>query len=168
MSEPLLVGFVPAAAILIIASQLPVLLGVATRGKNELYRAGWALAHVNHWQTQAIVIAALVSGMLLLGKRAHPLFPAILLAVIGVTLYSELAAYEGATVGTVGASFPPLTTSLPLGKLPRLIVPALVIALVGFTPRPRRRRRGWSYSTPSLMLPLPFAKNLPSSQPAPR
>ena len=132
MSEPLLVGFVPAAAILIIASQLPVLLGVATHGSNELYRAGWALAHVDDWQAQAIAIAAVVSGMLLLAKRAHPLFPAILVVVIAVTLYSKVAAYKGATVGTVGASFPPLTTSLPLGELPRLIVPALVIALVGF------------------------------------
>jgi SulP family sulfate permease len=132
MSEPLLVGFVPAAAILIVASQLPVVLGVDTRGENELYRAAWALARTDDWQVQAIAIAALVSGILLLGKRVHPFFPTALLAVVGVTLLSKLAGYDGATVGATGASFPPLTTSLPLADLPRLIVPAFVIALIGF------------------------------------
>jgi len=132
MSEPLLVGFVPAAAILIVASQLRVVLGVDTRGENELYRAGWALAQIDDWQVQAIAIAALVSGILLLGKRVHPVFPTTLLTVVGVTLWSKLAGYDGATVGTTEASFPPLTTSLPLVDLPRLIVPALVIALIGF------------------------------------
>jgi SulP family sulfate permease len=132
MSEPLLVGFVPAAALIIVASQLPVVLGVDTRGENDFYRAAWALAHVDGWQVEAIAIAALVSGILLLGKRVHPLLPTTLLTVVGVTLYSKLAGYDGATVGTTEASVPPLTTSLPLGELPRLIVPALVIALIGF------------------------------------
>jgi SulP family sulfate permease len=46
ISEPLMVGFVPAAAIPIVASQLPLALGVHARGTNELYRAGWSLEHV--------------------------------------------------------------------------------------------------------------------------
>ena len=132
MSQPLLVGFVPGAAILIIASQLPVALGADARGTNALYRAGWALAHAGNWHVDAIAIAALASLVLLLGRRIHPLFPAVLLVVVAAALYSTLAAYGGATVGTTHASVPPLTTSLPLGDLPRLIVPALVIALIGF------------------------------------
>jgi sulfate permease, SulP family len=36
MSQPLLLGFVPAAAMIIVASQLPVALGVSTHGRNEL------------------------------------------------------------------------------------------------------------------------------------
>jgi sulfate permease, SulP family len=132
MSQPLLVGFVPGAAILIIASQLPVALGAEARGTNELYRAGWALAHTGDWHVEAIAIAALASLLLVLGRRVHPLFPAVLLVVIAAALYSKLAGYGAATVGTTDASFPPLTTSLPLGDLLRLIVPALVIALIGF------------------------------------
>ena len=132
MSQPLLVGFVPGAAILIIASQLPVALGADARGTNEFYRAGWALAHVGDWHVEAIAIAALSSLLLLLGRRVHPLFPAVLVVVVGAGLYSKLAGYGSATVGTTDARFPPLTTSLPLGDLVRLIVPALVIALIGF------------------------------------
>ena len=132
MSQPLLVGFVPAAAILIIASQVPVVLGADAHGTNELYRAGWALAHAGEWQVEALVIAALTCLLLLLGRPIHPLFPAVLLVVVGAAIYSKLSGYGGATVGPTHASFPPLTTSLPLGDLPRLILPALVIALIGF------------------------------------
>ena len=132
MSQPLLVGFVPAAAILIVASQLPIALGIETRGENPLYRAGWALAHAGGWQLEAIVMAALASLVLLLGRPIHPLFPATLIAVVGATLYSKLAGYGGGTVGATNASFPPVTTSLPLADLPQLILPAFVIALIGF------------------------------------
>jgi SulP family sulfate permease len=132
MSQPLLVGFVPAAAILIVASQLPVALGIRTHGHNELYRAGWALAHVGDWRADAIVIAALVAVVLLLTRRVHPLFPGVLLAVAAAIVYSKVAGYGGAKLGTIDAGLPPLTRSLPLGDLQRLVVPALVIALLGF------------------------------------
>ncbi len=132
MSQPLLVGFVPAAAILIVASQLPVALGVHARGDNELSRAGWALAHAGDWRLESIVVALAVSALLLAGRRVHPLFPGVLLAVAAAALYSELAGYGGPTLGAVDAGLPPLTRSLPLGELPHLIVPAVVIALVGF------------------------------------
>jgi sulfate permease, SulP family len=132
MSQPLLVGFVPAAAILIVASQLPVGLGVQTHGHHELYRAGWALGHVGDWRVGAIAISLFTAAVLLLGRRIHPLFPGVLLAVVAAVAYAKVAGYGGATLGTVHAGLPPLTRSLPLGKLPQLVVPAFVIALLGF------------------------------------
>jgi len=132
MSQPLLVGFVPGAAILIVASQLPVALGTRGHGHNELYRAGWALAHVGTWRLSALAVALAVSAALLVSKRLHPLFPGVLLAVVAAILYSKLAGYGGATLGHVHACLPPLTRWLPLGDLPRLVVPAFVIALLGF------------------------------------
>ncbi|HSP74363.1 MAG TPA: SulP family inorganic anion transporter, partial [Gaiellaceae bacterium] len=132
MSQPLLVGFVPAAAILIVASQLPVALGAHGHGHNELYRAGWALAHVGGWSASAIAIALVVSALLLVSKRIHPLFPGVLLAVVAAILYSKLSGYGGAKLGSIHAGLPPLTRSLPLGDLAKLIVPAFVIALLGF------------------------------------
>lgn len=132
MSQPLLVGFVPAAAILIVASQLPVALGVDAHGHHELYRAGWALAHAGDWSTAALLIALFAAGVLLLGKRVHPLFPGVLLAVVAALVYSKVTGYAGATLGAVHAGLPPLTRSLPFGDLADLIVPAFVIALLGF------------------------------------
>jgi SulP family sulfate permease len=133
MSQPLLVGFVPAAAILIVASQLPVLLGVVDpAGRHELYRAGWSLAHVGDWHAAAIFVALFASAVLLFGKRVHPLFPGVLLAVVAAILYSEVVGYHGAKLGSVHAGLPPFTTSFSLGDLSQLVVPALVIALLGF------------------------------------
>lgn len=130
MSQPLLVGFMPAAAILIIASQLPVALGAHAQGRNDLYRAGWALAHAGDWRRSAIAI--FISAVILLGKRIHPVFPGVLVAIVAAILYSKFASYGGAKLGTIHVGFPPLTRSLPFNNLPQLILPALVIALLGF------------------------------------
>ncbi len=70
--------------------------------------------------------------VLLIGKRVHPLFPGVLAAVVGAIVYSRLAGYDGLRLGAISTGFPPLTRSLPLGDLPRLIVPSFVIAFLGF------------------------------------
>ena len=132
MSQPLLAGFVPAAAVLIVASQLPVALGVRPGGHNELYRAAEAVVHVGDWQAGAIALAVTTAAALLLGKRLRPLFPTVLVVALGAILYSKLAGYGGATLGKINVGLTPLTTSLPLGSVPRLALPALAIALLGF------------------------------------
>lgn len=132
MSQPLLSGFVPGAAILIVASQLPVAFDVRPRGENQLYRAGESLVRVGDWRAGAVFLALLTATLLLLGRRLHPLFPGVLLAVAAAILYSKLAGYDGATLGQIHAGLPPLTTSLPLGELPHLVLPAFAIALLGF------------------------------------
>jgi SulP family sulfate permease len=132
MSEPLLVGFVPAAAIVIVCSQLPVVLGVDASGHNELSRAAHALAHPGAWSTASIAMAGFAAAILLFGRRVHPLFPGVLIAVVATAVYSKIAGYSGATLGPVHAGLPPLTRSLPLHDLPQLVLPAFVIALLGF------------------------------------
>ena len=132
MSQPLLVGFVAAAAMLIVSSQIPVVLGVSPPGGHELYRAGWALTHVGAWHAQPVIAGAFVCAVLLLGKRLHPLFPSVLIAIGAAAAFSRVVGYDGATLGSVHAGLPPLTRSLPLADLPHLLVPALVIALLGF------------------------------------
>jgi sulfate permease, SulP family len=132
MSQPLLLGFVPAAAIIIVASQLPVALGVGTHGRNELYRGWSAVAHPGAWHAETIVLALVAAAVIVAGRRVHPLFPGVILVVVGATAYSEATGYRGATLGAVHAGFPPLTRSLPWGGASSLIVPAVVIAFLGF------------------------------------
>lgn len=132
LSQPLLIGFAPAAAILIVASQLPLALGVSAHGDHELYRASWALVHVDEWQLSALLIAGVVAGVLVAGRRLHPLFPGVLLAAVAAILFSSLSGFGGATLGHVGSGLPPVTTSLPWHDMPRLVLPAFVIALLGF------------------------------------
>lgn len=131
MSQPVLMGFVPAAAILIIASQLPVVVGVDAPG-GILHAAGWTLGHPGSWEPTAIVLSLVVICVLLAARRLHPLIPAVLIAVGGAILYSWLAGYSGATVGSVSAGFPPFSVDLPWRELPSLLVPGAVIAIIGF------------------------------------
>jgi sulfate permease, SulP family len=132
MSQPLLLGFVPAAAILIVGSQLPEALGAPTHGHHILWQAGWAVAHPGHWRLDATVVALAAAALLVLSPRLHRLIPGVLIVAVGSIAYAKLSGYGGAEVGSVHAGLPPLTDSLPLHSLPELLVPALVIALIGF------------------------------------
>ena len=132
MSQPLLVGFMPAAAIVIVASQIPALLGVEAPGRHDLFRAAWALTHVSSWHVEGAVIGVMVVVALVVGRRLTPAIPVILLAVIAAAVYGTFTDYGGPVVGEIAASLPPITTSLPLRQIDELIVPALIIALIGF------------------------------------
>jgi sulfate permease, SulP family len=132
VSQPLLLGFVPAAALLIIGSQLPEALGAPTHGDHILWQAGWAIAHPGQWRLDATLITVVAAALLVLSPRLHRLVPGVLLVAVGAIVYSKLAGYGGAEIGTVHAGLPPLTDSLPLHSAPELVVPALVIALIGF------------------------------------
>jgi SulP family sulfate permease len=103
MSQPVLIGFTSAAAILITSSQIPTAVGVAPPD-------------------------ALVVG----GRKVHRLFPGVLAAVVVGITYSALTEYDGLTVGEVPAGLPPFSLDLPWGSLPSLLVSGVVIALIGF------------------------------------
>ena len=51
MSQPMLIGFIPAAAVLIVCSQLPNVLGAAPPPGDLLYQAAWSLAHPGAWSS---------------------------------------------------------------------------------------------------------------------
>jgi sulfate permease, SulP family len=132
LSQPLLLGFVPAAAILIIASQLPAALGTPAHGHHILWQAAWAVVHPGQWRLDATVVAIVAATLLVVSPRLHRLVPGVLIVAVGSIGYAKLAGYGGAEVGTIHAGLPPLMDSPPLGSLPELAVPALVIALIGF------------------------------------
>ena len=136
MSAPMLLGFVPAAAILISCSQLPKALGVADAPDhdNQALQAGWALGHPDRWEWQALLMAAGTVAVIMLGRRVHPLFPGVLLAAVVATSISASGVYSAATVDEIPSGFPPLTADdLPWSDLPRLLLSGILIALIGFT-----------------------------------
>jgi SulP family sulfate permease len=132
MSEPLIIGFVPAAAILIIGSQLPAALGTASHEGNQLVGAWHVMSDPGTWKVSSILITLVSVAILRGGKRIHPLFPGVLVAVVAAVVVSDLSGYDGATLGSLDAGWPGLTTSLPLGSAPELLLPAFVISLLGF------------------------------------
>ncbi|MGE3660868.1 MAG: SulP family inorganic anion transporter [Pseudonocardia sp.] len=135
MSQPMLLGFVPAAALLIAGSQTAKALGVPPPPfDNEIADAAWALAHPGAWTPAAVVTTVLAVAVVVGGRRLHPLFPgALVVAVLGVAV-SALGWYPGATVESIPAGFPPVTLfEIPWDRLPALLLPGALIALIGFT-----------------------------------
>lgn len=132
ISQPILLGFVSAAAILIVASQLPAAVGADAEGDGILDRAAWTIANPDAWEATSALLAAGVVALLLGGRLVHRLFPSVLVAVVVGIAFSSLGDYEGPTVGAIPEGLPPLSLSMPWAELPSLLLPAVVIALVGF------------------------------------
>ena len=128
----MLIGFVPAAALVILAAQLPVALGVDAEGEGVLRDAATALAAPGSWSVEDALLAAATAEFVLLAARVARLFPAVLVAVLAGLAYAALAGYRGATVGAVEATVADPVLALPWRELPSLLVPGVVIALVGF------------------------------------
>lgn len=136
MSQPVLLGFVPAAALLIAASQATNGLGVddVPDYESQVSQAAWALAHPSHWDSSALLIAGATVGVIVLGRWWHTLFPGVLLCAVVATVASGALDYDGRTVDHVPSGPPPFTLDdLPWDRMWELGLPAVVIALVGFT-----------------------------------
>lgn len=132
ISQPMLLGFIPAAAIVIVASQLPTALGAAAPGEGVLNDAVWTLGRPGSWELASLLLSVVVVALVLGGKLVHRLFPSVVIAVgIGMA-YSLAAGYDGPVVGEIPRDLPPISVDLPWGDVPRLLLPGIVIALVGF------------------------------------
>ena len=128
ISAPVLLGFTQAAALLILTSQLPALLGF----KLQPSALHWP---VFQYTAAAYGIVSLV--FLLLAKRYMPRFPAVVLLMVLAAFISYRTGFEsqgGAVVGALPAGLPSfyLPSMLSLDTLGQLLLPVLVISLVSF------------------------------------
>jgi SulP family sulfate permease len=150
ISGPMLLGFIPAAAILIVATQVPGALGASPEGDGIIERAAWALVQPGSWEPASAVLAAVVVVLVVAGRLVHRLFPSVLVAVAAGLAYTSLAGYDAPTVGPIPSEYPPFSVDMPWSELPSLLVPGIVIALVGFVEPSSiartfaaRERRAW-------------------------
>jgi len=155
VSQPVVTGFINAAAIIIIVSQLPALLGIPDPfGGGAAGLAARAPEILSSLSPMSLVgIAAL--AFLVLMKRYAPRFPALLLATvlgIGISWLIDYESLGGQVVGNVPAGLPSLSLlpGLDFGMHRDLLPAALIIALVSFTEAmsscrilARRRRSRW-------------------------
>jgi len=132
MSSPVLIGFTTAAAILIILSQIPTLLGLGGDDGTLIGNALRALGEVGSWSRPDVAVALIAGVILVVGRRLHPLFPGVLIAVILGIVVSELTTVDLQVVGDVPGGLPDLHFTFSLGGFWDLAVPGLVIAVVGF------------------------------------
>lgn len=132
MSQPVMTGFTVAAALLIMSSQVPSLVEAEGDADNPLIAAGQALAHPADWSLVAIAVGAASIAVVVLGRRLSKIFPWVLVATIAAVLLSEADVIDVATVGQIPSGLLALDLGLPWSSVPDLIVPAAVIAVVGF------------------------------------
>ncbi len=132
LSEPVLTGFTTGAAVLILSSQLPRMLDVTPGGDGVLADAFDALMSPGDWELAAIGFALMTLVFMFGGRKLHALFPGVLVAVIVGIVMSSAAGYSGSTVGELDGGFVSLNVDFPWDRIGDLVVPALVIALVGF------------------------------------
>jgi len=129
VSSPVLMAFTQGAAVLIISSQLPALLGLPH---------GWPdLLHPGSWHLSSLVFGLVALAVLMVAKRLKPTFPTVLVVVVGSAALSWALGLESQGVAIVGD----LPQGLPALYLPhgldwetlkQLVLPALVITLVSF------------------------------------
>lgn len=132
LSQPVLKGFTTAAAVLILASQVPTAFGVTAPGTDILGAFWWTLTHVNLWRPTAALLTVLTLLFILGGRRLSPLFPGVLVAVMVGLAVSYGAGYEGAVIGVIPSALPAFSLAFPWEALSSLFLGAVVIAVVGF------------------------------------
>jgi sulfate permease, SulP family len=132
LSQPIITGFTTGAALVIIATQVPSVVGLSSAGGNPLVAAYDALRRPEEWRLESLAVAAAVAVAIVVGRRVHRLFPGVLVAMGLAITYGAVTDYGGAVVGDVAGGLPALSLDLPWASLPALMVPAAVIAVVGF------------------------------------
>ena len=126
VSSPVLTGFTQAAAVLIIASQVPRLLGL--QGPLGSLLTG------PRFDTEALAYGLVSLGLFELGKRRLPKVPMVLIVLAASAVLSGATGYaaRGSVVGALPAGLPSFYwPGLPdWDTLRSLVAPALVLALV--------------------------------------
>ena len=132
LTNPLILGFTSGAAILIILSQLPKTLGVDSSNRGVIKNSFEAVVHPGQWHGSAILFSIGTIIVIFGGRRVHKLFPGVLLAVVLSIVISGATGYSGSVVGELEGGFLSLNFDFAWDSISKLILPALVIAIVGF------------------------------------
>jgi SulP family sulfate permease len=132
MSHPVVLGFSSGATLLIVASQSAAAFGVEGAPENLVERLVYVLGHPGSWSWGAVGLSVLTVVLVFGARRLNPLIPGALIAVVIGLIVGSTDAYAGALIGPIPEGFPPLSLALPWSRLPSLIVPGMIIAVVGF------------------------------------
>ena len=137
LSNPVLMGFINAAAIIIGLSQLPTLLGI-TSGHSTHFLVDISQVLMHLGESNLLTVGLGISALIMLTgfKRYAPKLPGVLITVVSLTWLSYVINYGasgGAVVGDVpqglpSLSVPPLDWQATVALLPA----SFVIALISF------------------------------------
>ena len=130
LSQPLLVGYLAGAAILMIVGQLGRMTGTTVEGDNLVAQIRSFASVVDDTHLLTLAVGAGTLGLLLAVHFLRPRWPATLIAVAAATVVCALADLENRDVAVVGA----VPTGLPTPGLPDVTwhdVRTLVLAALG-------------------------------------
>lgn len=137
LSRPVLSGFVSAAAVLIVVSQLRALLGIDAPRSGFLHRTLidlWQNFDTLHLPTAALGLGSLL--VLQLGYRYLPRWPSLLIWIVATTVLVATVGLDRrgiAVVGEVPAGLPSFeVATVNPNTLTELLPVALVLALISF------------------------------------
>ncbi|RSM57209.1 sodium-independent anion transporter [Amycolatopsis sp. WAC 01376] len=137
LSKPVLTGYMAGIAVLMVLSQLGKMTGVPVTGDGVAAELASFLKNVGevHWPT--LLVGALVLASLLVLQRWMPRFPGPLAAILlaaGVVAAFSLTDMGIEVVGTIDSGLPvPGVPAVSAADLPDLLLPAVGIAIVGFS-----------------------------------
>ncbi len=129
VSSPVLMAFTQGAGTLIIASQIPALLG---------FKAGWTSAlNPSDIDGASLVLGVIALVALMAARRWRPTFPTVLVVVLGTAAISAALGLEASgthVVGVLPQGLPSLYWPSAIGwdVFKQLVLPTLVITLVSF------------------------------------
>ena len=129
VNSPVLMAFTQAAAVLIITSQLPALLG---------FQGPWGqMLHAPAFDAGAAAFGLVSLALLWLARRWRPTFPSILVVVLAAATVSGALGFEasgGKVIGLLPQGLPSLYIPTWPGAeaLGQLVLPTLVVTLISF------------------------------------
>ena len=132
-SKPVRVGYLAGIALIVIADQLPRLLGVPVQGGRFVDDVGDFAAHIGEINPTTAALGIGCLAVVLVLWRIAPAAPGILFAVGGAAILVAVLDLSVATVGAVPGGLPSPTIPSPsIDDLSRLTVSAAAIALLAF------------------------------------
>jgi high affinity sulfate transporter 1 len=133
LSKPVRLGYLAGIALIVIADQLPRLLGVSTSGDRFVDDARQFGSHLGQVDATTSVLGIASLALVLGGSRFVPAALTMLVAVGGSAIVVSLLDLDVAVVGSVPGGLPTLTLpSASIHDVGRLALAAIAIALLAF------------------------------------
>ncbi|MGP1678136.1 MAG: SulP family inorganic anion transporter [Burkholderiales bacterium] len=137
LSQPVLMGFINAAAIIIALAQLPPLVGMSARHTEHFLLDTWhVIANLDLMHEISLLFGAGAIALLLCFKRYTPKLPGVLITAVILTAVSYAIGFAdlgGRVVGAVPSGIPKFVTpTIDWETTKELLPAAFVIALISF------------------------------------
>lgn len=134
ISHSVIVGFVNAAALLIVFSQVIKILEIPVMRDQHVALTFFGLfQNPGLVNIESIIVGVLSLLILVFGKRYSKNIPLALVVIILATIYSRYSGYTGEVVGTIPAGLPSLVIPhFSMNVIRELLEPAVIVALVAY------------------------------------